>query len=264
MQAVMAGIALGAIIGSIFLVAAGVLILAYMDYHNKRFLEGERKRFRELKTFILSMGHDFKAPLSRISGLADLGKMNPSESYYELIQKMGNDMNILLDEVIHIVGVDEEIREKTEIDFEKLINAILDNFKETPEYKEVTVKKNIELHRPFYSDQWLVNTILYNLISNAFKYRRKHYIASFIDIGISTWKGWLIISVSDNGIGIPKEQQNKIFDFRKRATTQAHGLGLGLFIVQNAVEKLDGAIDIESEEGKGTAFKIYLPAGKTI
>lgn len=252
----------GVIIGTAVLLLCSTTLLAYLYSYQKKITQIKQRKLQELRTFLLSASHDFKAPLARISGLANLGKMNPTESQYELIKKMANEMNGLLDELVHIIRVDEGERSPVTIEFEKLIVAILDNFKVNPEYRKVLVKKNIKVDHPFVSDQWLVNTILYNLISNAFKYSKKNHSDSFIDIEIKDYKKGVVISVADNGIGIPQDHQETIFEFQKRATSQAYGLGLGLFIVKNAVQKLEGKLSINSIEGKGTTFKVDLPSVK--
>jgi signal transduction histidine kinase len=67
------------------------------------------------------------------------------------------------------------------------------------------------------------------------------------------------LTIEDNGLGIPKEYQDRIFDLFFRASTQSFGSGLGLYITRNAIEKMNGQIEMVSEPGQGTTFKVTLP-----
>ena len=81
----------------------------------------------------------------------------------------------------------------------------------------------------------------------------------FVDIKVDMSDTETHIIVKDNGIGIPKEHQQKIFDMFYRVSKNSVGSGLGLYIVKEAIDKLNGRIDVESEIGVGTTFNVYLP-----
>ena len=123
--------------------------------------------------------------------------------------------------------------------------------------KEVQIKGN-----DFYSDPWRVEEIFRNLISNAIKYRKMNNSSHEIKIAITIEPNEALISFRDNGIGIPKQNQNKVFDMFYRASEQSGGSGLGLYIVKNAVEKLGGRVSVGSEPGLYTLFEIVLPNQK--
>ena len=96
-------------------------------------------------------------------------------------------------------------------------------------------------------------------MSNAVKYMNFNKPDPYIRIHISQAQQGVNILVEDNGIGIKQEHIDRIFDMFFRATSQATGSGLGLYIVKEAVNKLKGDISIKSQLGQGTQFKIYLP-----
>ena len=113
----------------------------------------------------------------------------------------------------------------------------------------------------FHSDPDRLNLIINNLLSNSIRYRSKSRSLA-ISIEVIKEKNKVTIKVIDNGIGIEKKYQSKIFNMFYRANDQNTGSGLGLFIVQETVDKLKGKIHLTSEVNKGTAFKITLPNSK--
>ena len=111
----------------------------------------------------------------------------------------------------------------------------------------------------FFSDEKLVSSLLQNLIDNAIKYRKIGYKRAYLKIYADEVKGWTQIKISDNGMGINEQLQDKVFDMFFRANEISQGTGLGLYIVKNTIEKMGGTIEFESEEGKGTCFTLYIP-----
>ena len=111
----------------------------------------------------------------------------------------------------------------------------------------------------FYSDGWIVEHILRNLLSNACKYTEN----GLIKVSIATTLDHCIIVVEDNGIGIPEDKQQTVFHAMRQADMSprrpADGIGLGLSIVQRLLEKIDGTISLESEPGVGTKFQVNVP-----
>ena len=124
--------------------------------------------------------------------------------------------------------------------------------------KRITVKAD----HAFYSDHGRIKVIIFNLIENAIKYSKKIHKVSFIKVRahISTKK--LKLEIEDNGIGIESEYLPEIFQMFYRATTDAHGSGLGLYIVKECIEKLNGKIQVESKMNIGTKFIIEIPNTK--
>jgi two-component system phosphate regulon sensor histidine kinase PhoR len=119
----------------------------------------------------------------------------------------------------------------------------------------------LDAHRySLFADKMHVGNIIYNLIDNALKYCAG---APHILISTQSDNNQLIISVKDNGIGIKKDDQKKIFDtFYRVPTGNVHnvkGFGLGLSYVKAVVEKHGGHIEVDSEINKGSTFVVYLP-----
>ena len=111
----------------------------------------------------------------------------------------------------------------------------------------------------FLSDYNQLKIILGNLISNAVKYHFVEQADPYIAVRFARANDEVTIEVEDNGTGIAKEYQEKIFTMFFRASTQSEGTGLGLYIVAEAVARLQGKITVKSEVGKGSTFSVKLP-----
>ncbi|MGZ3959335.1 MAG: sensor histidine kinase, partial [Flavisolibacter sp.] len=109
-----------------------------------------------------------------------------------------------------------------------------------------------------YQDKKILRNVLLNLISNAIKYSPEN---REIQVVVTVNKGQCLVSIKDEGIGIPQESQHKLFDkfFRADNAINIQGTGLGLNIVKRYMELLDGRIDFVSQENRGTTFTISFP-----
>lgn len=112
---------------------------------------------------------------------------------------------------------------------------------------------------PLFSDKYRLSVIFNNIISNAIKYYDDHKEDPFLRISITIKEESVHMEFEDNGIGIDPEYLNKVFDMFFRATPNNEGAGLGLYIVQEAVDKLRGTVQIKSQLRKGTNFIIDIP-----
>ncbi|WP_347050026.1 sensor histidine kinase [Flavobacterium olei] len=130
--------------------------------------------------------------------------------------------------------------------------------KDLPDARGIHYQVDITEKEPFYSDSLRLNTVLENLISNAIKYHRKEEPGRFIKItGYSDNKGFEF-SIADNGMGIAPQYHQRIYEMFFRLSVKKSGSGIGLYIVKDALELLEGSIEIQSEEGIGTTFTITL------
>ena len=109
------------------------------------------------------------------------------------------------------------------------------------------------------SDKGRINILLNNLISNAIRYQNPEVLNPIVDVEINMSDTSTGIIVKDNGIGIDKENQIKIFDMFFRVAENSVGSGLGLYLVKEIVDKLEGKINLDSEIGVGTKFSVVIP-----
>lgn len=146
------------------------------------------------------------------------------------------------------------------VDINKLINSNINLFSSDAIKKGISVKLITEDKFDFFADIDMMNTIFRNLISNALKFTKKDG-----SINISYWKNENIVQfeVKDNGVGIPENDQESIFNIDTNKSTPGteneRGTGLGLVLCREFVEQQGGRIWVESEEGKGSNFIFYIP-----
>ena len=222
-------------------------------------------KVNELNTFMYKATHDLRSPLASLSGLVKIAKETAEQpelkTYFNMIDTSVTRMDKLLIDLVSIVNVTQGKLTISVINFETLIDEILESLKNRPGFSSIIFKKNIKSDSLFFqSDFRLIYSVLQNIIDNAIKYRKdSSLVDAIIIINISIVKNNAQIIVSDNGIGIASELLDKVFDMFFRATAESTGTGLGLYIVKNSVEKLGGEIRIESEEKHGTSVFINLP-----
>ena len=218
---------------------------------------------KELDSFVYSISHNLRAPLMSVLGLLDLAS-NENNSvvihqYHEMMKSSVCKLDETLKEILEYSRNARQGLVINEIDFQKTIDDNFERMQFMPGFERI--KKDIFINGdiPFYSDHFRLSLILNNLISNAIKYSDPSKTNSFIKITINLDPQKAFLTFHDNGIGIESNYVQKVFNMFFRATEKNEGAGLGLYIVKEAVEKLGGSINLESQIGKGTIFKIELP-----
>jgi PAS domain S-box-containing protein len=226
-------------------------------------LEELSDRNFELDQLIYRTSHDLRAPLRSVLGLTNLYKLeveNPPNTYVEKIEDRIHKMDDFIKSMLDYSRANRLSIDYLEVDVEKIFEdcildlEFLDGFKSVEIIKEVA-KTDITAK----VDVLRLKIILSNIISNVFKYRNTKIQNSFLKLNLEVLSTEINISISDNGIGIEKEYLNKVFDMFYRATETSEGSGLGMYIVKQSVDKLEGSITVESEIDVGTTFKLILP-----
>ena len=218
----------------------------------------------QLETFIYKASHDIKGPLRSIIGLTTIGQKDVKDEaslvYFEHILRSTTKLDNLLADLIELTKVKEAKLTKEKIDFRELINEALLKFEHFEGYKKVHFTILVKDTIGFYSDKKLLYSIIQNLIENPIKYRDPKKDNSYLDIEVTVKELYAELKFSDNGIGISKEIQGKIFDMFFKAHERSKDTGLGLHIVKTTVEKLKGTITVESEAGEGAVFVVRIPS----
>jgi signal transduction histidine kinase len=237
-----------------------------VDITNQKIIEEELKvRNTELDNFVYKVSHDLRAPLSSVLGLVNLAQ-HPNnhddlKAYLKIIGERVNQLDHFISDVLsHSKNLKLEVKNGL-IRFDEIVDQVFQNLN----YMEGAdlIKKVVNISgSEFYSDPWRIEEIFRNLISNAIKYRKTENPSHLINITINIEESEAIISFRDNGIGIEKHNLSRVFEMFYRASEQAGGSGLGLYIVKNAVEKLGGRVSVGSEPGQFTLFEIVLPNQK--
>lgn len=222
-----------------------------------------QKRNHELDQFVYSVSHDLRAPLASVLGLINIASLeNPPEhlkKYLEMIKGRINRLDSFIKDILNYSRNTRLEIAKEEVDFQKLLNEIEEHVKLIDESNKLDIQISIQEEKSFYSDPTRIAMILNNLYVNAIKYQDLNKPHSYLIINIIVTAEKAIIKFKDNGIGIPKNQLDKIFDMFFRASTISQGSGLGLYITKEAINKLNGTIKVDSAPGEYTNFQIDLP-----
>ncbi|GGX11125.1 hypothetical protein GCM10007384_11130 [Aquimarina muelleri] len=256
-----------AVISSALFVYSDITTQKNIESATKNALKKEQE-LNELKSRFISMAsHEFRTPLSAIQTSAILidrqneaGKEQKREKYVAQIKKNVKHLVIILNDFLSLSKLEEgKVEANKELfDFVAFSKTLIEEVSTTKK-----IGKNIILVSPdhpllLHLDPKLVRTILMNLVSNAIKYSPKN---TDIHITIEESKQFFSLQIQDQGIGIPKDEQEKLFErfFRAKNAQNIQGTGLGLNIVKQYVDLMDGTIDFVSEINKGTTFLIKWP-----
>jgi PAS domain S-box-containing protein len=217
----------------------------------------------ELDRFVYSASHDLRTPLASLLGLINIARMETDlkEIHHclDLQERSVKRLDSLIQDIIHYSR-----NTRLEVDAEpcnlyKLLAEVFEQY----EYEENAsiIKKMVSVDEKsvFYTDVGRVKIIMNNLISNAIRYHDFSKPNPFIRVDATVTADSAVIEIEDNGNGIKPEFQEKIFDMFFRAADDKAGSGLGLYIVKETLDKLDGRIELQSQIGEGSKFVVYLP-----
>ncbi len=231
-----------------------------------------RRLERARRDFIANISHEFKTPLTAIQGFAETllgGALEDAENqrrFLEIIREHTMRLGRLTDDLLKLAQI-----EAGQLPLESQAIAVGQVIDQCLEAARIEAKqKNIVLNAeydsslpPLYGNTRSLHEILENLLDNAVRYTSP---GGRIDVKAAVEESGIVLSVSDSGIGIPKSDQDRIFERFYRAdaarSRESGGTGLGLAIVKHLVEALGGRIRVESEVGQGSTFYIHLPLKK--
>lgn len=228
----------------------------------------KEKELGQLKSRLLSMAsHEFRTPLSAIQLSASLIEKYAQEDHetkiarhtHKIKSAVGNLTNIL-DDFLHVekAEADKVALTWSVFDIDTFCREITSEMKMLAKKNQVIVYKHSDENKLVRLDKNLVRNCIINLISNAIKYSGDN---TKIDFCTAIQDGIVTLTVKDNGIGIPEEEQKHLFEafFRAQNTGNIPGTGLGLNIVARYVNLMGGSISFYSELNKGTSFTIKIP-----
>ena len=216
----------------------------------------------ELDRFVYSVSHDLRSPLMAILGLISFIEEESRETntleHVKMIRNSINRLDKYIKNIVDYARNNRTILEVKKVPLQKTVAAIVDVLHSMKEAKGIHFEIDIKELQPFYSDKLRFKTIMENLISNAIKYHKKAESGNYIKITGQSDLEKLQLSIADNGIGIAPAYHNKIFDMFFRLSGEKDGSGIGLYIVKDTVEILQGSIQVQSEKGVGTTFIVTL------
>jgi len=250
-----------------FFLLAGILIFGLILTVRTVVREIELSRMKS--DFVSTISHEFKSPLSSIRQLSEMlqsGRIPAEEyrqQYYNVLVEQSERLSLLIDNILDFSKLEEG---RKEFDFEmveisSLLQEIVTAIQDQVRHKDFNIQLEIEESLPLIkADRAAISQAITNLIDNAIKYSGE---ARNIIVRTFTEHPYLMILIKDFGIGIRKEEIDKVFERFYRGgdelTRKVKGSGLGLTLVKQIVEVHNGNIDVESEPGKGSTFSIRLP-----
>ncbi|MEQ8362369.1 MAG: ATP-binding protein [Cyclobacteriaceae bacterium] len=217
----------------------------------------------ELDRFVYSLSHDISAPLKSIKGLVNLSRIenSPEQSalYLSKIDMSINKLESFIAEVLDYSRTNRAELQSEKIRISNVIMELIEDFKYLENFQEIEFQYDFASEYVM-SDKFLLKVILSNLISNAIKYQKVDVgHKPFINISSGQEGQFTKIKIEDNGEGIAPQSQERIFEMFYRGSSNSTGSGLGLYILKEAIEKLNGKIEMNSELGKGSSFIILIP-----
>jgi len=219
--------------------------------------------------FISILAHDLKSPFSSILGLLELlgdnvhrYDLNKTKKMVELIYKTSQSTYDLLEDILLWVKTESgsiDFKPKTH-KFSEIYSGAIKTLEPVAKRKDIEIKYLPTRDITLYADRYMIQTVLRNLISNAIKFTMD---GGRVIVSAKEDKSATIVTVEDNGIGIPPETLEVLFEITSKITTEgtAHekGTGLGLILCKELIERHGGEIIVESELEKGSVFKFSLP-----
>lgn len=222
--------------------------------------------------FLANMSHELRTPLNSLLILAQMLEANPEKNltakqlaYARAIHSAGGDLLLLINDILDLSKLESGklCINPEEVSITSVAEELTAQFMPVAERSELKFKIDIDRDVPpvIYTDEFRLLQILKNLLSNAFKFTEKGWVNFCIRKAANPQ--WLVFEVSDTGIGIPVDKQALIFEAFHQAdgtTSRKYGgTGLGLSISRELSRLLGGSINLESREGYGSTFTLYLP-----
>ena len=246
-----------------------VYILIEINHHQEQqILEKNSllmKANQELDQFVYSTSHDLRAPLSSVLGLLNIARMSDDRqqvnNYLGMMDNRIGSLNAFIKDITDYSRNNRLEVRKEKIKLHPLIIEAWEELLYSPFAEGIQIELDFPVDMEIETDRNRLKIVLNNLLANAIRYHDRSKQNRFVRVNVRLTKLALYLEIEDNGQGIAKEYQLKIFDMFFRANEQSQGSGLGLYIVKETLTKLSGSIDVESNPGLGSTFMVRLPLG---
>ncbi|MDF9800478.1 PAS domain S-box-containing protein [Catalinimonas alkaloidigena] len=220
----------------------------------------------DLDNFVYTASHDLRTPILNLASLLsllqeELEAKEEEDTPTAILNMMKQSIDRLektINELSEIAKLQKEKENIEEVSFQEMYEEVYHDLKHMIEKTGAEVHTDFQRSHIYYPPKHL-RSVLYNLFSNAVKYaapKRK----PLIKIGTHTKENKICLTVEDNGLGLDKRQQNKLFQMFTRIHTHVEGTGVGLYMIKRIVENNGGNISVESEPERGTTFTVCFKA----
>ncbi len=240
------------------------------EYQRRYAIQEEAKLLKKVESlkqnFISLMSHDLKTPVAKIAGIADV-TLRDAQGNTEVTKGLNNiidatkELNKFITSILDLTKIESQnlALNKINKDVNSIIKGIVEELRYEASQKSIKVVTELAPLYPIEVDIVLIKRVLSNLIENALKYSGENSTVS-----VKTWDDdkWVTIEIEDNGVGIPEDDLEHIFDkfyrVKNDASHSIKGTGLGLYLVKYFVELHGGTISASSKLGQGTNFTVKL------
>lgn len=240
---------------------------AIMEEHIINQMNALKDRNKEMRSFVYRVSHDLQAPVHSIQKLVaqslELVSDTEAREYLKQAERAVQAQAGILGELETILNIKEGPLEYAEYDPYELARDCINACRNVPGFDRILFTLNVHVRQRPRSDIRYLKHILKALIENSVCFSKRDSTAKVSITIRQSGRHRLTFSVSDNGIGITEAALPHIFEMFYRASVESRGPGLGLYMARNAVQKLNGTIEVTSAEGKGTTFIVQLPDAGT-
>ncbi|MFN6943622.1 MAG: ATP-binding protein [Cytophagaceae bacterium] len=243
------------------------VIITFVDITDRiQNLKEIEKLIADHETFIFSVSHDLKGPVSNLEHLTGLLKEVENDGSLErksVVDMVGMSVCNLKKVINELTDVTRTRHNLTKGAERVSIENILEDVRLTLRDKIINSEAKIITDLAVSEVNFIrknVRSIIYNLLSNAIKYKAPDRAPEII-IKTEKVKGYILMSITDNGLGIEKDKIKMVFSKFERIKNDVEGSGVGLFIISKMVDNSGGKIEVESTPGRGTRFKVYFKTG---
>ena len=253
----------------IFLIC--VLILYFtlrIHHHSEKITKAKNEQLQkvnaELDRFVYSASHDLRAPLSSLLGLIELarksGDRQEIENYLTMMKGRINHLDDFIREIINYSRNERMEVIRQPVNLYQLVEETTSNLMHLDGADGIEIQNEVPLNMILPSDAMRLKIVLNNLMNNAIKYHDNHKDTRYIRISAGPAAQGTLFSVCDNGMGIPAEHHDKVFNMFYRASDKSKGSGLGLYIVKQSLGQLGGTVTLKSQIGQGSTFTVVIPS----
>jgi len=221
------------------------------------------KHNNELLQFSYTVSHNLRGPVARLLGLSDLAKAEENllqaKKWVDLMSKTASDLDLVIKDLNKVLDLRNEPDQYLEmVDFEKEWNQSISLLDDSLSGKEEIIA-NFDAFPRIITVRAMLQSTFYNLLSNAVKFRSPDRNLRVVATS-KTVDGKVVLEIMDNGLGFDVHlHREKMFKLYKRFHTHVEGRGIGLYLIKAQIEVLHGSIEVESQLGHGSLFRVILP-----